>query len=308
MRHLFREKLKDATETLANIFLANWYNTAAIVSCPGMNSRYWFNKWFNLYDDEIPRLADGSDPLQTIDMEKRWTAIKRANVVSDRAITRLNNNQQKPFFLFLHFFDAHRPYEAPEKFWWENCYEEEVAFSLHYLSKVINRLKELWIYDTTSIVCFSDHWEDLNWLYPNDKGWEKLWHPEEKWHWCLLYDQTQKVVLTMKDEKILKWGDIIPQVRLIDLLPTILDLFNFENNLKLDWISLVEMANDKKYLDLIWYSETYYPEEQKWFYWISNKKSYRIGNKYKIIENIESWKNEIYELKKDELELNNLLL
>jgi hypothetical protein len=49
-------------------------------------------------------------------VEKRGTAIKRANIVSERAIDRLNKNNQNPFLLFLHFFDAHRPYEAPEKF------------------------------------------------------------------------------------------------------------------------------------------------------------------------------------------------
>jgi arylsulfatase A-like enzyme len=157
-------------------------------------------------------------------------------------------------------------------------------------------------------VCFSDHGEDLNWLYSNDKWWKTLWHPEEKWHWCLLYDQTQKVLLTIKDKNFLPWKNIKNQVRLVDMLPTIISLFNFESKLPFDWISLVNMADDNVRQDLVWYSETYYPEEQKEFHWISNKKSYRIGNEYKIIENIESWKNEIYELKKDELELCNLLL
>lgn len=307
VRHLFKETLKKNTETLAMNFKKNGYNTAAIVSCPWMNSRYWFDKWFDSYDDEIPRLADGSDPLQTIDVEKRGTALKRANIVSERAIDRLEKNNQNPFFLFLHFFDAHWPYNAPEKFWGENYYEEEIAFSLHYLTKVIDRLKELWIYDDTSIICFSDHWEDLNWLYPNDKWWEKLWHPEEKWHGCLLYDQTQKVVLTLKDKKLPLWKNIENQVRLVDLMPTILDLFDFENHLKLDWVSLVEIINNKKNLDLVWYSETYYPEEQKEFKNILNKKSIRIDNKTKTIINIWSNNVEFYDIAKDPNEMNNII-
>ena len=307
IRHLFKEQLKDNTETLANIFHKNWYNTAAIVSCPWMNKRYGFEKWFTIYDDEIPKLSDGSDPLLTIDVEKRWTALKRANIVAERGITRLDNNHKEPFFLFLHFFDAHRPYEAPEDFWWENHYEKEIAFSLHYLTKVIDELKKLWVYDKTTIICFSDHGEDLNWLYPNDKWWAKLWHPEEKWHWCLLYDQTQKVLLTIKDETLPKWENVTNQVRLVDLMPTILDLFNLKSDIKLDWVSLIEMINRNRYTDLVGYSETYYPEEQKEFSWISNKKSYRIHNDYKIIENIELWNKEIYNLKTDELEIHNLL-
>lgn len=306
VRHLFKEQLNLTIPTLAEIFKNKWYSTGAIVSCPGMNKRYGFNKWFDHYDDEIPRLADGSDPLQTIDVEKRGTALKRANIVSERAITRLDNNYQEPFFLFLHFFDAHRPYEAPEKFWWENYYEEEIAFSLHYLAKVIDRLKDLWIYEDTIIICFSDHGEDLNWLYPNDKGWEKLWHPEEKWHGCLLYDQTQKVLLTIKDEKILKWKNIENQVRLVDLMPTVLDLFGLETKIKLDWVSLLEIVNAKNNLDLVWYSETYYPEEQKWFHWISNKKSIRVNNEIKTIFNLDSDNIEIYDLSKDPNESKNI--
>lgn len=307
VRHLFKEQLNPTTSTLAEIFKNKWYSTGAIVSCPGMNKRYGFNKWFDHYDDEIPKLADGSDPLQTIDVEKRWTAIKRANIVSERAITRLDNNYQEPFFLFLHFFDAHRPYEAPENFWGENYYEEEISFSLHYLAKVIDRLKELWIYDSTSIVCFSDHWEDLNWLYLNDKWWEKLWHPEEKWHGCLLYDQTQKVLLTIKDKKLPLWKNIENQVRLVDIFPTIMSLFDFEENLSFDWVSLVNMVDDKERHDLVWYSETFYPEEQKEFQNITNKKSIRIENKEKVIVHLNSDQIEMYNLVSDPNELTNKL-
>lgn len=306
LRHLFRENLNKKTETLANIFYNNWYNTAAIVSCPWMNNRYGFDKWFITYDDEIPRLADGSDPLQTIDVEKRWTALKRANIVSQRAIEWLETNHKENFFLFLHFFDAHRPYEAPEKFWWENYYEEEIAFSLHYLNQVIDRLKKLWIYDNTTIICFSDHWEDLNWLYPNDKWWAALWHPEEKWHWCLLYDQTQKVLLTIKDSMLdKKWINIDNQVRLVDLMPTVLELFNFKEKINLDWTSLINILNNSK-LNLMWYSETYYPEEQKGFPNINNKKSIRIENEFKTIFNLDSDNIEIYDLVKDPNESKNI--
>ncbi len=306
VRHLFKEQLDIHAETLASVFQSNWYKTAGIVSCPGMNSRYGFNKGFDTYDDEIPRLADWSDPLQTIDVEKRGTALKRANIVSDRAINWLNINHQDPFFLFLHFFDAHRPYEAPEKFWWENYYEEEIAFSLHYLEKIIKKIKDLWIYDDTTIICFSDHGEDLNWLYPNDKWWKALWHPEEKGHGCLLYDQTQKVIFTIKDEKLSKWENIEDQVRLVDLYPTILDLFDINLKVNSDGISLVDCVQNRQILNLVWYSETYYPEEQKGFVNVKNKKSIRTGNKSKVIFHLDSDIIEVYDLNNDEHELDDL--
>ena len=86
--------------------------------CPGMNKWYGFSKGFDHYDDEIPRLADGSDPLETVDVKKRGTALKRAEVVVERALNWIDKKRSpdKPFFLFLHFFDAHWPYKAPHKF------------------------------------------------------------------------------------------------------------------------------------------------------------------------------------------------
>jgi len=85
MRHLFKEKLKQNTITLASILQKKGYKTGAIVSCPGMNKWYGFSKGFDHYDDEIPRLADGSDPLKTVDVKKRGTALKRAELVIERA-------------------------------------------------------------------------------------------------------------------------------------------------------------------------------------------------------------------------------
>ena len=164
----------------------------------------WIFSGFDVYDDEIPRLADGSDPLLTVDVKKRGAALKRANVVVERAYNWLKRTKARPFFLFVHFFDAHWPYEAPEKYGGNNPYEEEVAYSDHYLGLFLKRIQKEGYLDNTTIVVFSDHGEDLEGWYPNDKGGKKLGHPEELGHGCLLYDQTQKVVLIMKDTQFLK--------------------------------------------------------------------------------------------------------
>lgn len=308
IRHLFKEKLGKNTETLTNILKKEWYSTWAIVSCPWMNKWYWFSKWFEHYDDEIPRLADWTDPLLTVDVKKRGTALKRANIVIDRAYDWVTKNwkSKKPYFLFIHFFDAHWPYEAPENFWWDNIYEEEVAFSDHYLWLFLDKLEKEWYLDNTSIVCFSDHWEDLDWLYPNDKWWKKLWHPEELWHWTLLYDQTQKTAFIINDKDLPSNINLENQVRLVDITPTILDLLNIKTNLNFDWESIVPIIKNNLDKNLIWYSETYYPEEQKEFKNILNKKAIRIDNKTKTIINLWSDNIEFYDIIKDQNEMNNL--
>ncbi len=312
VRHLFKEKISENAPTLAGILKSEGYKTGAVVSCPGMNKWYGFSRGFDHYDDEIPLLADGSDPLQTVDVKKRGTALKRAEVVAERAIKWVSENKDAdPFFLFIHFFDAHWPYEAPQKFGGDNMYEEEVAYSDHYLGKFLKTMEEMNVLENTTIVCFSDHGEDLDGLYPNDKGGEKLGHPEELGHGCLLYDQTQKVILIIKDKTLPNNCDIPDQVRLVDVMPTTLKLLGIQKNISFDGVSLLPILSGEK-LNLPAYSETYYPEEQTVatggkFAEARNKKSIRIKNSEKIITHLNSDYIEIYDLKQDPNEIKNLL-
>lgn len=310
IRHLFKEKLNSNVSTLAQILKNNGYDTGAIVSCPGMKKWYGFSKGFNLYDDEIPLLSDGTDPLLTVDVKKRGTALKRANVVVEKAYNWVKERKNKKYFLFIHFFDAHWPYEAPEKYGGSNNYEEEVAFSDHYLGLFLDRLKKENVLKNTSIVLFSDHGEDLEGLYPNDKGGKKLGHPEEFGHGCLLYDQTQKTLLVLKDKNFPSKINIEQQVRLVDVFPTILDMLNLKDNKKRDGVSLIPVIKKGVNLYLEGYSETFYPEEQKKDNGKppkeKNKVSIRIDNKKKYIFHLNSEDIELYDIERDKYEQKNL--
>ncbi len=284
----------------------NGYETAAIVSCPGMHKWYGINKGFKYYDDEIPLLPDGRDPLKVVDVKIRGSVLKRASLVTSKGIEWLEKNKKKRFCLFLHYFDAHWPYKAPEKYRGSNYYEEEIAYIDHYLGIFLDRLKELGLYGNTAIITFSDHGEDLEGLYKNDKGGKKLGHPEELGHGCLLYEQTQRVVLSIKDKEIPKNKKINQQSRLIDVFPTSLDLLNIKNKEKVDGISLLPLIKGKQ-MNLMGYSETYFPDElkikNKKFNYVNKKKMIRINNKDKFIFNIESGIIEYYNLEKDPNEL-----
>lgn len=312
VRHLFKEKLKDETPTLAEILKSNGYETGAIVSCPGMNAWYNLNKGFDHYDDEIPMLPDGSDPLETVDVKLRGSALKRGEAVADKAYSWLKKHSDENYFLFMHFFDAHWPYEAPKKYGGDNVYEQEVAYSSYHLGQFLEKAKKEGMLENTVVICFSDHGEDLDGMYENDKGGDKLGHPEELGHGCLLYNQTQKVVLIINDQDLPKATDIDQQVRLVDITPTVLDLLNLDaSNYDFDGVSLLPIIKDEKDLGLVGYSETYYPEEQNEatnnkFPEALNKKSIIMGNKHKIIMN-EGGKPEIYDLEDDPNEKKNLL-
>lgn len=310
IRHLFKEKLNSKVRTLAQVLKKNGYETGAIVSCPGMKKWYGFSKGFDHYDDDIPRLSDGSDPLLTVDVKKRGTALKRANLVVEKAYDWVKDKRGKEYFLFIHFFDAHWPYEAPEKYGGNNVYEEEVAFSDHYLGVFFDSLKKRGLLDNTSIVVFSDHGEDLEGLYLNDKGGKKLGHPEEFGHGCLLYDQTQKTILIIKDKSLPLNTNIKQQVRLVDVFPTILELLKIKIDNKNDGVSLLPIVKKSVNLNLVGYSETFYPEEQTKstgkFKNVKNKISLRFANKYKYIFHLNSDEVEMYDLEHDKNEIKNL--
>jgi len=238
-------------------------------------------------------------------------AMKRANIVFQKGVDWISKNKEHPFFIFLHFFDAHWPYQAPEKFGGNNAYEEEVAYSAHYLDLLLEKLEEMNLLESTSVICFSDHGEDLNGLYPNDKGGKELGHPEESGHGCLLYEQTQKVVLILKDLSLPQNVNFMDQVRLVDIMPTTLELMGIEyNKEKFDGVSLLPIIQHGVKLNLLGYSETFYPDElldsQTQIINIKNKKSFVIDNKHKIILHLESDNVEYYDIENDPNETKNL--
>lgn len=314
IRHLFKERLNPNIPTLANILRKHGYKTSAIVSCPGLNKWYNLNTGFSFYDDEIPLLPDGTNPLDSVDVSVRGTALKRAPEVITRALDWLTKNKNEKFFLFMHFFDSHWPYEPPEKLIDTNPYEGEVAYMDYYLGKFFERLKEI-DYDTKDdlILLFSDHGEDLGGWYPNDHGGEKLGHPEEKGHGCLLYDTTQLVPLIINHPIISsqKGLQLDQQVRLVDIMPTILQLLNISIDQKyMDGISLVNTFDNNNIISAsqnIAYCETFYLNELKNINAKFNKltplKAVRIGNKNKIIWSIGNDKIEAYNLSSDPYEL-----
>ena len=89
------EKVPAGATTLPEILQSAGYATAAFVSASVMDARYGLNQGFQTYDDANIRPAG-----KTLVKATKW----------------LKKHSGEPFFLFLHFFDPHTPYHAPESF------------------------------------------------------------------------------------------------------------------------------------------------------------------------------------------------
>jgi len=204
--------LADVQVTLAERLAASGYRCGAVVGAFVLDQRWGLKQGFDHYEDDIER-----EPDQPLDL----AGVQRpADQVVDAALDWLeNDDSDRPFFAWLHFYDPHESYEPPEPFASRfagrgnsGLYDGEIAFTDSQIGRVFDWLEEQGIADNTVVVVVGDHGESLG-----DHG--------EREHGYYIYDATVKVPLIIRAPGVGLDGLRIPgQVRTIDVLPTILDL------------------------------------------------------------------------------------
>ncbi len=140
---------------------------------------------------------------------------------------------QEPFFLWVHYFDPHSPYEyrkeyeATERIGEEpdfykgystamreriRNYDSEVRYSDHYLGELLKAIDDLGLRDNTLVVVLADHGESLG-----EHGYEG--------HGRALYENIVRVPLIFRYPGHIPAGKVIEHpVSLLDLAPTLIDL------------------------------------------------------------------------------------
>ena len=267
--------------TLAERLKEKGYRTAAFVSSFTVDSRFGLDQGFDSYDDRFSRE----------EMFKTFRSERAAEDVADSFLSWLNESSKEKFFAWVHFYDPHMPYSPPSPYkeeFPETPYDGEIAYMDFHVGRIIDRLKELRLLDRTLVVAAGDHGEAFR---------EK----EELDHGIFLYDVTMKVPLIFFAEKNLPQHKVIPwRVRLIDVMPTILDLVRIPTNRDVQGQSLLPSIEGKQKEDLTCYLETYYPPET--YGW-----SELLGIIEKNWKYIKAPRPELYNLKDDAKEENNLL-
>jgi len=109
------------------------FKTGAFVSAFVLNRRFGLDVGFDEYDDDM-RWPDGSfdpGPLE-----------RRGERTVARALEFVERCGQAPFFLWVHLFDPHAPYEAPapwsERF--DDPYDAELAYMDHCVELLLDGL------------------------------------------------------------------------------------------------------------------------------------------------------------------------
>lgn len=274
-------RLPPQMETIAEILSKRGFETAAFVASFTVDSRFGLDQGFKVYDDTFVE----DQAFKALNSERK------AEKVYQSFAQWLENRQSGLFFCWIHFFDPHLPYEPPPPYqakFSERPYDGEIAYMDKYIGKIIEILRSKDLLSKTLLVLAGDHGEAFG---------EK----EERGHGIFLYDETLKVPLILYAEKYLPQGLVIKsRVRLIDILPTILDFLNLPIPQEVQGVTLLPYIQGKRKKDLSTYIETYFPQEN--YGW-----SPLIGVIDGDWKYIKAPKEELYNLRDDPHEERNLI-
>ncbi len=234
----------DATHpTLATILRQQGWDTAAFVGASVLKRHFGFDQGFAVYDDEMPKAGSGKLAGEY--------AERRAGRVVDRAIRWLDTRASgKPFFLWVHVFDPHSPYDPPSPFrekYRGRLYDGEIAYTDQQLGRLFAAVAKGSAPEQTLIAVLSDHGESL------------AEHGEYN-HGVFLYDSTLRIAFLLAGPGVPAGPRVKQQARTVDLLPTVLELMGIKAPDGLPGTSLTPAFSGKDVPTQYSYAETLFPK------------------------------------------------
>lgn len=240
----------------------------------------------------------------------------------------LDANKDQQFFLWVHYFDPHIPYQPPQKFrkgnrgsivgnWYSytpqqreafikhpealqqeiDLYDGEISYVDTQIERLIRALTDLGIMENTLLIFTADHGESLG---------------EHNYYFAHgdLYNTCLRVPLILYyPAGKLKHKIFTNDVRLIDITPTILDILNIKSDFNFDGRSLLPFLNNRLQKTV--------NDDQMIFASVlkSHQKMFCVkDHNYKLIWNSAIWSErriaeseELYDLNKDPGETVNLI-
>lgn len=274
--------LSPSTPTLASLLQSKGWDTAAFISSAVLKKRFGFEHGFAIYDDQMPRQGNAQEFLDD--------AERRAGDTVDRAVQWLDSRSAKPFFLWVHLYDPHTPYDPPSPFreqYKDRPYDGEIAYTDRELGRLMESLKRKSPLEKTLVAVLSDHGESLG-----EHG--------EYSHGVFLYDSTLRIAYLLSGPGIPPGLRVKQQARTVDLLPTILELIGSPAPAGIEGASLVPLFHGKDAGTTISYAETLFPKINLGW---AELRAIRT-NQWKYIR---APRPELYDLSRDPMETENVL-
>jgi arylsulfatase A-like enzyme/Flp pilus assembly protein TadD len=233
--------LGDAHTTLAEVLRDRGFRTGGFVSSFVLDSRWGISQGFDRYFDDFDfskvRPAAGMDAIQ-----------RPGGETVDAALAWLGEDRARPFFLWVHLYDPHTPYAAPPD--WaarfprtlQGAYDAEIAFADAQLGRLLDALGGR--ARDTVIAVLGDHGEMLG-----EHG--------EQTHGFFVYDAAVRIPMVVAGPGV-PARVVSDQVRIVDLMPTVLELLGAPAPAGVQGVSLMPAARGQR-LGLLALSESWYP-------------------------------------------------
>ncbi len=258
-----------------------------------------------------------------------------ADAITDDFLAYIQSLNKKNFFAYLHYMDAHAPYTKndfnylftrtinnrfqpgdrngglkyakvltlqnrlsdADKRYIVSLYDGQIRFIDENINRIFKFLKQSNLLKNTVIIITSDHGEEF-------------WEHDNFEHGHSLYNELLKVPLIIFGSKI-QQGVITDNVRLIDLLPTVMQICNIKSSMNFRGLNFMELLNGKRSAESlpVFASGTLYGAEKYCLIKGGDKiiqNTNNMDNKWNLIGYASPYRLELYNLQTDPLEKNNL--
>jgi arylsulfatase A-like enzyme/tetratricopeptide (TPR) repeat protein len=215
VRNNARYVLAPEELTLAERLKPAGFTSYAVIASYVLLGRFGLDQGFDDFDDS----------LDTYKAMNSYNTEIPADAVSGRFLAWLDKNKEKKFFAWVHFYDPHEPYRPPQEYRPKSgdvdpkdLYLGEVEFMDRHVGRILDALESSGLLSKTLVVVVGDHGEAFA-----EHG--------ERGHAVFCYEENLRVPLIFRHEKLrLDRAVVTERVSLVDILPTILELYGLERD------------------------------------------------------------------------------
>ncbi len=237
IRSLFvvsEDVLSDDVTSIFEHLRTSGRSTGGFVSARPMGAHYGLDRGFELYEDEIADVPAAGTMRRAVQ--------RRAEETTDLALEWLRDNGSDPFACMVHFFDAHdvallppaeflqrnvtfplpaglgreptvdqvrELYATPERR--RELYDAEIRYMDGQVARLLEELERQGVLDDTIVCVIADHGESLG--------------EHDFWDHGLLWEEQLRVPFVLAGPGVPAGAAVDPRVRLVDLAPTLAELF-----------------------------------------------------------------------------------
>lgn len=253
-----RSPLRPDVETLPALLQEAGYATAGVVTNPWLTAAFGFDRGFGHYDDlvAVAALPVGLHPLQVLGLDPfGWPLYREAAAVTDQALSFVEAQEHRSWFLLVHYMDVHGPFVLEEQDVaavgdaGQGALYDAYDASIHEVDRHLARLLEAlppgaWVFVT------SDHGEQL--LEKRDVGGDV---PAGTRHGHTLYQEQLHVPLIVRGPGV-GGRRVARPVATTDIFPTVLRLVDLEVPGRATGRPLVEVVGGTASTDRVLFADS----------------------------------------------------